>query len=81
MIHPRPFAGTAMTRAYWFTEHEDGGFPVEKAAPGSCDLWVLHVGGEWQWLVRHAGRDVAEGAARGLVDTKNAAESMALKLV
>ena len=81
MIHSRHFAGAATTRTYWFTEHEDGGFPVEKAAIGSCDLSGLHVGGEWQRLVRHAGRDVAEGAARGLVDTKNATESMALKLV
>jgi hypothetical protein len=70
-----------MTRACWFTEDEDGGFPVEKAALRSCDLSVLHVGGKWQWLVRHADRDVTEGVARGLVDTKNATESMALKLV
>jgi hypothetical protein len=36
----------------WFTYHEQGGFPVERAALGSCDLSVLHVGDEWQWLVR-----------------------------
>jgi hypothetical protein len=37
--------------ALWFTEKEDVGFPTEKAAVGCCDLSVLHVGGEWQWLV------------------------------
>jgi hypothetical protein len=55
-------------QAYWFTQHEQGGFPVEQAALGSCDLSVLHVGGEWQWLVRQAGRDVGEGKARAAVD-------------
>jgi hypothetical protein len=57
------------------------GFPVERAALGSCDLSVLHVGGEWQWLVRHAGRDVAEGAARAAVDAQRQAEAVALKLL
>jgi hypothetical protein len=33
---------------------------IERAALGSCDLSILHVGGEWQWLVRQAGRDVVE---------------------
>ena len=80
MIHSRPFAGVAMTRAYWFTEHEDGGFPVEKAALGSCALPVLHVGGEWQWLVRQAGRDIAEGAAPGLIEAKQDTETVALAL-
>ena len=51
------------------------------AAIGSCDLSVLHVGGEWQWLVRQAGRDVAEGAARAAVDAKKEAEKVARKLV
>jgi hypothetical protein len=69
-----------MTLALWFTQYEDGGFPVEKAALGSCDLSILHVGGEWQWLVRQAGRDVAEGAAQGLVEAKQDAETVALKL-
>jgi hypothetical protein len=39
-------------KAYWFTVHEQGGFPVERAALGSCELSALHIGGEWQWLVR-----------------------------
>jgi hypothetical protein len=39
-------------KAHWFTHREHGGFPVEKAALGSCDLSVLHIGGEWEWLVR-----------------------------
>ena len=29
--------------AQWFTQHEDGGFPIARAALGSCDLSVLHV--------------------------------------
>jgi hypothetical protein len=70
----------AMT-AQWFTQHEHGGgFPIECAALGSCDLSVLHVGDEWQWLVRQDGRDVAEGAARAAVDAQRQAEAMALKL-
>jgi hypothetical protein len=36
--------------AYWLTQQEHGGFPLERAALGSCDLSVLHIGGEWQWL-------------------------------
>jgi hypothetical protein len=69
-----------MTTAQWFTQHEDGGFPIARAALGSCDLSVLLVGGEWQWLVRQDGRDVAEGAARAGVDAQRQAEAMALKL-
>jgi hypothetical protein len=46
-------------QAHWFTQHERGGFPVERAALGSCDLSVR----EWQWPVRQDGRDVKEGAA------------------
>jgi hypothetical protein len=69
-----------MTQARWFTQHEFGGFPVERAALGACDLSVLHVGGEWQWLVRQAGRDLAEGAARGCIDAMRATETVALNL-
>jgi hypothetical protein len=46
--------------AYWFTQREAGGFPVERAVLGAWDVSVLHVAGEWQWLVRRDGRDVAE---------------------
>jgi hypothetical protein len=53
---------------------------VEKGTVGLCDLSVLHVGGEWQWLVRRAGRDVVEGAAPGLVEAKQDAETVALAL-
>ena len=69
-----------MTKAYWFTQHEQGSFPIEKAAVGSCDLSVLHAGGEWQWLVRQAGRDVAEGAAWCLGKARREAEAVALRL-
>jgi hypothetical protein len=57
---------------------ERGGFPIERAALRSCELSVLYVGGEWQWLVRQAGRDVAEGAARTFVDAQQQAETVAL---
>jgi hypothetical protein len=64
----------------WFTQHEQGGFPIERAALGSCDLSVLRIGGEWHWLVRQAGRDVAEGAAPAADDARREAEAVALKL-
>ena len=41
---------------------------------------MLHVGGEWQWLVREDGRDVAEDAALRLADARREAETMALTL-
>jgi hypothetical protein len=66
--------------AHWFTQAEHGGFPAERAALGSCDLSILHIGGEWQWLVRQHGRDVAEGAARAAPDAQREAEAVALKL-
>ena len=69
-----------MTTAHWFTHREQGGFPVEKAALGPFDLSVLHVDGEWQWLVRGHGRDVAEGGARRLCDARREAEAVALRL-
>jgi hypothetical protein len=69
------------TAAHWFTDHEQGGFPIERAALGSCDLSVLHVGDEWQWLVRQDSRDLAEGSARAVTDAKREAEAVALKLV
>jgi hypothetical protein len=66
-----------MTTAHWFTHKEHGGFPVEKAALGCCDLSVLRVAGNWEWLVRQAGRDVTEGTARTAVDAKREAENVA----
>lgn len=68
-----------MTVAYWFTQQEHGGVPVERAALGACDLSVLHVCGEWQWLVRRDGRDIAEGAARRAIDAQRQAEAAALR--
>lgn len=69
-----------MTIAHWFTQHEDGGFPIERAALGSCDLSMMHIAGEWQWLVRQAGRDMAEGAATAAGEARQQAEAAALKL-
>jgi hypothetical protein len=43
---------------------QQGGFPVERAALGACELSALHIDGEWQWLVRQEGRDVTEGPRR-----------------
>jgi len=68
-------------KACWFTVHEQGGFPVERAALGSCDLSMLHIAGEWQWLVRQDGRDMAEGAASSADDARREAEAVALRLL
>jgi hypothetical protein len=68
-------------KAHWFTVHEQGGFPVERAALGSCDLSVLHIAGVWQWLVRQDGRDVREGAASSCDGAKLEAETVAVKLL
>jgi hypothetical protein len=70
-----------LRKTYWFTQHEQGGFPVERAAPGSCDLSVLRIGGEWHWLVRQAGRDVTEGVAPAADDARREAEAVALRLL
>jgi hypothetical protein len=35
--------------------------PVERGAVGSCDLSVLHVAGEWQWLVGKMGATWRKG--------------------
>jgi hypothetical protein len=69
-----------MTTAQWHTQHEYGGFPIERAALGSCDLSVLRIGTEWEWLVRQAGRDVAEGAARTADDARREAIAAAVAL-
>jgi hypothetical protein len=60
--------------------HEYGSFPVERAALGACDLSVLHVGGEWQRLVRRDGHDVAEGTARADLEAREQAEAVALSV-
>jgi len=67
-----------MMTACWFTHLEHGGFPIERAVLGTCDLSVLHVDGEWQWLVRQAGRDIAEGAARTADDARREAIAAAV---
>jgi hypothetical protein len=68
-------------KASWFTSREQGGFPVERAALGSCDLSILRIAGEWQWLVKQDGRDIQEGAALSAGDAKQEAEAVALKLL
>jgi hypothetical protein len=47
--------------AEWFTQKEQGGFPIERTSIGYFHLSVLYAGGEWQWLIQREGRDVAEG--------------------
>jgi len=54
-----------MMTAQWFTQHEDGGFPIARAALGSSDLSVLHVAANGNGWSRQAGRDVAKGALDG----------------
>jgi hypothetical protein len=51
-----------MSEAYWFTQHEQGGFRVRCAALGDADLSVMPLGhGRWSWLLRRDGADIAEG--------------------
>jgi hypothetical protein len=67
-----------LTLAYWFAEHEAGGLPVERAALGAADLSAMNLGGgQWSWLVRRDGRDVAEGIAASLAEAQQAAEAAA----
>ena len=70
-----------MTLARWFMQYEHGSFPIERAVLGACDLSVLHVGGEWKWLVRRHGRDAAEGFAHTARDARKQAEAAALCLM
>jgi hypothetical protein len=70
-----------MLLAYWFTQNDYRGFPVELAALGGCDLSVMFIGGGWQWLVRHCGRDVDEGSARGCLAAKQQAEDAAKRFL
>jgi hypothetical protein len=63
-----------------FTEYEPGSFPIERAALGDCDLSVLRIGVKWHWLVRRAGRDVAEGAARADLQARERAEAVAFSV-
>jgi hypothetical protein len=41
---------------------------------------VLHVAGEWQWLVRRGGQDVGEGAAPTADEARRAAIAAAIAL-
>jgi hypothetical protein len=65
----------------WDTQYDlfydPSGFPVEQAKCCGCDLSVVFVRGNWEWLVKHAGRDVAEGAARSCLGAKQQAEDAA----
>ena len=55
--------------------------PADDAGEGFAGRVDLGKGdGEWQWLVRQAGRDVAEGAAGAAADARREAEAVALKL-
>jgi hypothetical protein len=64
----------------WSIQNECGGFPVERAAIGAFRLLVLYADGEWQWLVRQGGYDIAEGAARAARAARQQAEAVALRL-
>jgi hypothetical protein len=73
--------GQGMKMAEWFTQKDQRGFPVERASVGYFALSVLYVSGEWQWLVQHEGRNVAEGAARGSLAARQQAEIAARRLI
>jgi hypothetical protein len=67
--------------AYWLTQYDLFGFPAELSARGECDLSVMFIGGNWEWLVRHDGRDVAEGSARCAAAAKQQAEDAAQRFL
>jgi hypothetical protein len=69
-----------MIRVYWCEPAEQGGFPLQRAAVGDCDLSVLRVGDEYHWLVRPDGRDVAEGRAGTVDEARRQAEAAAQAL-
>ena len=66
--------------ADWHTRHDRNGFPLERATLGTFDLAVAFVGGEWQWLLRGDGRDLAEGAERAELAAQLAVEQAAVRL-
>jgi hypothetical protein len=70
---------TAMM-ADWFDAPGHGGFPVERAELGSCDLLLMQIADTWCWLVRRDGQDVAEGVAGTADDARLLAEAAARKL-
>jgi hypothetical protein len=74
------FAASFLSMLNWSIHNERGGFPVEGAAIGGFRLLVLYTDGEWQWLVRRDGYDVAEGAARAARAARQQAEAVALRL-
>lgn len=66
--------------SHWSIHRERDGFPVERATVGALDLCVVYVAGEWQWLVRYDGRDIAEGTARASLAARQQAEAVAHRL-
>jgi hypothetical protein len=66
--------------ARWHTQFLKNGFPIERATLGIFDLVVVHVAGEWQWLIQQNGCDVAEGAMRSGRAAKQQAEAIAARL-
>ena len=66
--------------SHWSLHRERDGFPVERAKVGALDLCFVYVAGEWQWLVRCEGRDVAEGTALAARAARQQAEAVAHRL-
>jgi hypothetical protein len=48
--------------------HAAGRLPGAVRGARRLDVSLLHVAGEWQWLVRCDGHDIAEGAALSVPD-------------
>ena len=65
--------------AQWVIHREPNGFPLERAQLGECDLCVAYVEGEWQWLVRRDGHDLAEGTSRAAQAARQQAEAVAYR--
>jgi hypothetical protein len=43
-VRGAPLLAAAPMTAHWFTHCEAGGFPIERAILGACNLSVLHIG-------------------------------------
>ena len=65
--------------AQWFTTHDRGLAPIERAVLGESELSVRYIGsGEWQWLVDRDGHTIAKGGANSDAAAREQAEAVAI---
>ena len=73
-------SGPGESMAYWFAPRDHDELPAERAALGDCELAVMRIGGEWEWLVMREGREIAAGAAVRHDDARMQAEAAAQEI-